>query len=56
MAEIISEEGHVFSEEDALEYIKWKVNDLKQQGYSDEDILRFDDTNAWDCFAKVFIS
>ncbi|MBP1631412.1 MAG: hypothetical protein H6Q15_2305 [Bacteroidetes bacterium] len=29
MAELISEEGHVFSEEDALVYIKWKVNDLK---------------------------
>lgn len=37
----ISIEGIEFDEVDTMNYIRWKVADLKQEGYSDEDIEEF---------------
>lgn len=37
----ISTEGIEFDEVDTMNYIRWKVADLKQEGYSDEDIEEF---------------
>ncbi len=43
------DEGHFFSEEDLFFYIKWKVQDLTNQEYSDSDILNFHDNEIWHC-------
>lgn len=37
----ISTEGIEFDEVDTMNYIRWKVADLKQEGYSDKDIEEF---------------
>jgi|GEM_PF-3488097 len=49
------DEGHVFDYEDFVFYVKWKVNDLKEQGYSDQNILEFDYCANWDYFAEIFL-
>lgn len=49
------DEGHIFSDEDTIFNIKWKVNDLKNQRYSDQDILKFDYCDDWFEYASVFI-
>jgi hypothetical protein len=49
------DEGHIFDYEDIVLYIKWKVSDLKDQGYSDQDILEFDSCDDWYEYARVFI-
>ncbi|MEA4936718.1 hypothetical protein SDC9_164328 [bioreactor metagenome] len=49
------DEGHIFDYEDIVFFIKWKVSDLKDQGYSDQDILEFDYCDDWYEYASVFI-
>ena len=49
------DEGHLFSEEDTIFNIKWKVNDLKNQGYLIEEILEFDCCDGWYEYACIFI-
>lgn len=49
------EDGHIFSDEDTIFNIKWKVNDLKNHGYSDQYILDFDYCEGWCVYASIFI-
>lgn len=37
----ISTEGIEFDEVDTMNYIRWKVADIKQEGYSNEDVEEF---------------
>lgn len=55
MAEFISDEGHVFSDEDTIFLIKWKVSDLKAQGFSDDYILNFDYCDGWEEYARDYL-
>ncbi len=52
---LLIDEGHIFSDEDIIFNIRWKVNDLKEQGYSDQYILGFDYCDDWFEYASVFI-
>lgn len=36
-----STENNVFDEDDTIMYVAWKVQDLKEQGYSDKDVMEF---------------
>ena len=56
MKTLMIDEGHIFTEEDTVFNIKWKVNDLKNQGYSDEDILEFDYCDEWHNYDNIFIA
>ncbi len=47
-----SEDGHEFKIDDFVTYAVWKIQDLKNQGYLDEDILNFDDCAMWKQFTK----
>ena len=55
MNTLMIDEGHIFSDEDTIFNIKWKVNDLKQQGYSDQEILEFDYCDDWFDYASAFV-
>jgi hypothetical protein len=48
-------DGHYFLHEDFIFYVKWKVEDLKSQGYSDDDILCFDNCDGWYDYAISFL-
>ncbi len=37
----ISSEGIILDEFNTTNYIRWKVNDLKEEGYSSESIMEF---------------
>ena len=50
------DEGYIFSEEDYIFNVKWKVNSLKEQGYSEKVILLWEDNNLWWKYAKIFIN
>jgi len=49
------DEGHVFSDEDYIFNVKWKVSDLINQGYSEEVILFWEDNESWNYYAMVFL-
>lgn len=42
-----SSEGVYFDEYDSLNYIRWKVKDLREQGLSDKQIKLFDEDPFW---------
>ncbi len=37
MKTLMIDEGHIVSDEENIFNIRWKVNDLKEQGYSDAE-------------------
>ncbi len=43
----ITEDGNILSEEDFWQYAILKVKELKEDDYSIEDILLFDDNIDW---------
>ena len=43
----ISEDGHCFSNEEFYSYVIWKMQDLKEQHFSQEEIINFDDSKMW---------
>lgn len=49
------DEGHVFSLEDTISYIKWKINELLQDGFSYEDILDWDNSEIWTYYVELLI-
>lgn len=42
-----TEDGHHFSKEDYEEFVLWKIKELKEQGYEEEEIICFDDNRNW---------
>lgn len=50
------DEGHVFSLEEEIFNIKWKVRELIDDAWRNEDILGFRDDEAWQKYAPAFIS
>jgi hypothetical protein len=48
----ISEDGHEYEIEDFIIYAIWKIQDLKDQNYTEEEILCFDDSIIWHEFVK----
>lgn len=48
----ITEDGHLFDIEDFEAYAIYKVDILIKEGYSDNDIISYDDFLNW----KVFVS
>lgn len=54
--EYILEDGHVFSYEETLAYITWKIQNLKTQQYSSEEIINFDDSEIWLYYVKKLIN
>lgn len=51
----IIDEGHEFGIEDFNSYAIAKIEDLKKQGYSYEDILLYDDSIVWFEFIIKFL-
>jgi hypothetical protein len=41
------DEGHVFEEEDAFDYVKFKINELKNEQWSNIEIIDFEDCEQW---------
>ena len=50
-----TEDGHYLLQEDFIFNVKWKVDNLKKQRYSNEDILNFYDDHNWYDYAKSFL-
>ena len=50
-----TEYGWRFSEEDFLFYVKWKIQELINQGYDNQYILNFDDYQEWYDYAKGYL-
>lgn len=50
-----TEDGWRFSEEDFLFYVKWKIQELINQGYDNQCILNFDDYQEWYDYAKGYL-
>jgi hypothetical protein len=48
----VSEDGHEFKREDFVLYATWQIQNLRIQGYSEEEILFFDDNPIWYEFAQ----
>lgn len=42
-----TEDGHEWNQEEFEFYATWQMNELKKKGYSDEEILHFDDLEIW---------
>jgi len=51
----ISEDGHEFKKEDFESYAIWKIRDLKELDYSEQEVLFFDDNVLWVEFVKRYI-
>lgn len=49
------EDGHYLLQEDFIFNVKWKVDNLRKQRYSNEDILNFYDDHSWYDYAKSFL-
>lgn len=49
------DEGHVFSLEDEIFNIKWKVNELLGLGHSREYILSWRDDDIWAFYVKAIL-
>lgn len=49
------DEGHIFSDEDYIFNVKWKVYNLLNQGYSLEVILSWEDDESWNYYAMNFL-
>jgi hypothetical protein len=42
-----TEEGKELNQEEFEFYATWQMNELKKKGYSNDEILRFDDCEIW---------
>lgn len=51
----ISEDGHYFSNEEFFSYAIWKIQDLKDQHFNEDEIINFDDSEMWCGFTKKFL-
>ncbi len=43
----ILEDGHIFDNSDIFQLFSWKINELRNEGYSEDEILHFDDSILW---------
>jgi hypothetical protein len=50
-----NEAGCIFSKEDYIFNIKWKVTDLISQGYSEKIILFWENNEIWYYYAKLYL-
>ncbi len=48
------DDGCIFSEEDYIFNIKWKVSDLLFQGFSEYEISTWENNEKWHYYAKKF--
>jgi len=42
-----TEDGHELNQEEFEFYATWQMNELKKKGYSNEEILHYDDIEIW---------
>jgi hypothetical protein len=49
------DEGHIFSLEEYIFNVRWKVADLINQGYSKDVIILWEDNEIWYLYAKYFL-
>lgn len=42
-----TEEGHVFTQEEYIQYILWKTNELFEKGWSHSKIKSWEDDETW---------
>ena len=52
---LTTDKGVVFTDEDKIFNIKWKVIELKSKRFLDKDILQFDYCDGWFEYANIFI-
>ncbi len=45
--EYTTEEGYYFSDEDGRCWAKWKIQELREKNFTNEEILKFDDSESW---------
>lgn len=41
------DEGHFFDKEETIQRFLWKINDLKEEGWSYKEILNFEEHELW---------
>lgn len=51
-----TEDGHEWNQEEFEFYAIWQMNELKKKGYSDDEILHFDDHEIWREFVSRYIT
>lgn len=51
----MNEESCIFSEEDYIFNIKWKVSDLICQGYPEDVLMTWENNKTWYTYARLFI-
>lgn len=42
-----TEEGHYMDNDDLISYIEWKIVELINIGYTNKEIIEFDDNKTW---------
>lgn len=53
--EYFSEDGHYFSHEEFSSYAMWKLQNLKDQHFSEDEIINFDSSEMWCDFIKKLL-
>lgn len=50
------DEGHIFSVEDEILYIRWKVEELLRKGYGVEFIITYREDDFWCYYVTEFLN
>lgn len=50
------EEGHCLEDEDLVQYIIWKIDDLRNKGYLKKDIINFTDSQDWQYISCLILN
>jgi hypothetical protein len=48
----ITEDGFYFDLDDFTDFARWKIQDLQDQSWSNDDILNFDNSTLWHDFVE----
>ena len=53
--EIFSDDGSPLEYEDVVAYVIWKIPYLKEEGYTEQEIVQYDDNEQWRKSAQVIL-